>query len=102
VSNKTLYVHMQTTFKNRLNSDETPVSPRFNQLLSLMPTIPKYVPAVLRYNSTLPLFDYYQKSKLKQASNLFSDYDLPKEAQDPTQVVDETYYPHIKQEINLH
>ena len=31
-TNKTLNVHMQTRFKNRLNSNESPVSPRFDQL----------------------------------------------------------------------
>ena len=67
-----------------------------------MPTLKNFVPDEIKYNSTLPLFDYHQKSKLKQASNLFSDYDLPKEALDPKIVVDEVYYPHLKQEINLH
>jgi len=67
-----------------------------------MPTLKNYVPNELKYNSTLPLFDYLQKSKTKEASNLFSEYDLPKEAVDPNVVVDQIYYPHLKQEINLH
>jgi len=102
VNNKTLYVHMQTKFKNPLHSKEAPHSARLKQLLELMPTIPKYMPSEHRFNSSLPLFDYMLKSNTKQASNLFSDYDLPKEAQDPTVEVDTTYYPHLKQEVNLH
>lgn len=93
---------MQTKFENHLKSNEAATSPRFKQLLDLMPTIPNYVAHELRFNSSLPLFEYMQKSKLKQASNLFSDYDLPKEAQDPAVEIDEVYYPHLKQEINLH
>lgn len=100
LANKTLYIHMQTIFDNRLHQGAS--SPRFQQLLELMPTIPRYMPRVHRFNSSLPLFDYLQKSKLKQTSNLFSDYDLPKEAQDPAVEVDENYYPHLKQEVNLH
>lgn len=54
------------------------------------------------FNSSLPLFDFYQKKTLKQASNLFSEYELPKEASDPNAPVDDIYYPHLKQEVNLH
>jgi hypothetical protein len=39
---------------------------------------------------------------MKETANLFSDYDLPKEAQNVTEEErDQKYYPHLKQEIYL-
>lgn len=93
---------MQTKYKNRMNSDEEPTSLRIKQLLELMPTLKRYVPEILTFNSTLSLLDFYQKSKTKQTSNLFSEIELPKEIQDQSLTADIIYYPHLKQEINLH
>lgn len=74
---------MQTTFANRLSGAEPANSARFQQLINLMPTLPHYFRPKQTYNSTLPLFEYHLKKDTKQASNLFNDYELPKEAKDP-------------------
>ena len=59
-----------------------------------MPTVIWYTPEVHYFNSSLPLIDYKQKGK-KEASNLFSDIEMPKEKSDDKEK-DENYYPHVK------
>ena len=71
---------MQTHYKNRLSSDETSESHRLTQLKTLMPTLPNYVQKDYYFNSSLSLFDFYKRNKQSQTTNLFSDYELPKEA----------------------
>jgi len=58
LKNKTIYVHMQTHFKNRLSAKEKSESFRFNQLKTLMPSLSNYVQTDYYFNSSLPLFDY--------------------------------------------
>ena len=91
---------MQVTTYNPLYL-EKPKSPRLAQILELMPTVHDFVPPIHRFNASLPLIDYHQKSKLQEKNNLFSEIDMPKEKQEEVEV-DETYYPHIKREINFH
>ena len=99
--NRTVYVHMQLSADNPLHKKK-PESPRMEQILDLFPRVVDFVPEVLRYNQSLPLIEYHQKSQTK-ASNLMSDYDMPKEkAAEGDEEKDETYYPHLKREINFH
>jgi len=55
------------------------------------------------YNSTVPLIAYHQKNKIAATANLLSgDIEMPKDATNASEPVDETFYPHLKREINLH
>lgn len=59
----------------------------------------------LSFKSSVPLIAYHTKAKLDEKSNLMNDgVEMPPEkvdeANDPTK--DETYYPYLKPELNLH
>lgn len=71
---------MQTHYKNRLGPGEISESHRLTQLKTQMPSLPNYVQKDYYFNSSLSLFDFYKRSKQSQTTNLFSDYELPKEA----------------------
>eukprot|EP00353_Schmidingerella_taraikaensis_P001847 CAMPEP_0185599028 /NCGR_PEP_ID=MMETSP0434-20130131/82409_1 /TAXON_ID=626734 ORGANISM="Favella taraikaensis, Strain Fe Narragansett Bay" /NCGR_SAMPLE_ID=MMETSP0434 /ASSEMBLY_ACC=CAM_ASM_000379 /LENGTH=160 /DNA_ID=CAMNT_0028228245 /DNA_START=123 /DNA_END=605 /DNA_ORIENTATION=- len=59
----------------------------------------------MTFDGSVPLIGYYQKSALNQKSNLMGDIDMPEEKETGEAVEaakDETYYPYLKQELNLH
>ena len=68
-----------------------------------MPSLKQRTPEVMHFDGSVRLIAYHQKSKIAETNNLFNDFEMPASIQDSEEEEEDlTYYPYLKQEINLH
>ena len=99
-NNKTMWVHARLKTDNPLFREKL-THPRHQQLLDLMPMLRKILPNDNYFDSSVPVVAFHQKAKVSETNNLYSEPGMA-QAEENAEDEDQTYYPYLKQELNLH
>lgn len=68
-----------------------------------MPSLKERMPRVLEFENSVPLIAYHQKSKIAQKSTMYNDLEMVTNSdEEDDENADKTYYPYLKQLLNLH
>ena len=68
--NETLYIHTRVSTKNPLHAEKLG-HPRHSEILEIQPSLKQTTPAILQFESSLPLIAYHEKEKISEKVNLF-------------------------------
>lgn len=63
------------------------------------------IPPNLFFDETIPVVDFHQKKHINQKNQLGGDLAMPEEKageEEQAEAEDETYYPYLKQKLNMH